>query len=74
MAGIEAIAANRHANATWFSFARAHGADEVGICCFATCGDLARRDEKDGLIANDMSIRRTIHGETLSAASPFVGE
>ena len=74
LVGIEAIAANRHANATWFSFAMAHGADEVGVCYFATHGDLARRDEKDGLIANNMSIRRTIHGETRSAASQFVSE
>jgi hypothetical protein len=72
--GVKFIATDRHTDAVRFSFTRSHGADEVGIGYLATGGDLIRTNKENGLIANNVIGSGTIFGDTLSTASPLVGE
>jgi hypothetical protein len=70
---VEAIAANSHANAMKFGFARAHSANKVGAGDFASSRNLAGTNEKNSISTGDPLLSRTIGREALSAASPLVG-
>ena len=72
---IEAIATNRHAHAMRFCFAclETHGAYKVSASNFSSSRSLAWWNKENNLVASELTLRWTIDGETLSAASPFVG-
>jgi hypothetical protein len=70
---VEAIAANSHANAIKFGFARTHSANKVGVGNFASSRNLAGTNEKNCISTRDMLFRGTIVREALSAASPLIG-
>ena len=74
LVGVKFVTTDRHADTIWFCLARTHGADEVGIGDFVSCWNLVGTDKKDGLIAGNMSLEGTVFGDTLSTATPFIGE
>ena len=71
---VETVSANRHSNAVWFSFAWAHGADEIGVGNLATSRNLMRINKDHGVVSEDLFRKRARFRETLSAAGPFIGQ
>ena len=71
---IKTITANRHANTIDIGFAGTHGTDKIGVGDLANSRDFMGFDEKHGFMANDVVSRRTIFGEPLGAATPFIRE
>lgn len=54
LVSIEAVAANRHANAVGFGLAGLHGADEIGISDLAASRNLMGHDKNHGVVATDL--------------------
>ena len=71
---VETVSANRHSYAICFSFAWAHGADEIGVGNLATSRNLIRINKDHGVVSEDLFRRRARFRETLSAAGPFIGQ
>jgi len=72
--GVKEVASNSHADAPGFCLAWAHGANELSVSDLSSVWDLMRKDEKHGIVASYVFVERTMFGEALSAATPFVGE
>jgi hypothetical protein len=70
---IEFVTTNSHTDSVWFCFAWAHGADKSRVGNFASCRDLVRRNEKEGVVANDLFILEKIFGDALCTATSLVG-
>ena len=72
LVSIEAVAANRHANAVGFSLAWSHGADEIGISDLAASRNVMWFDKNHGVVATDLFTNGAGLHETLCAAAPLI--
>jgi len=54
LVSIEEVAANSHADAPWFSFTWAHGANKLSESDFSSVWDLMGQDKEHGIVAANM--------------------
>ncbi len=74
LVSIEAVAANRHANAVGFGLAGLHGADEIGISDLAASRNLMGHDKNHGVVATDLFAIGAGQRETLCTSAPLISK